>query len=389
MAKKTQGTALDTHNKVTAAELENILRLQVTSLLNDPSIASTLPPLLIHGSPGCGKSTIVREICEEFGIGFKDVRLAQMEPCDIRGLPVPNKEKQTMEWYVNGSWPTKEDNPKGGILFLDEITSADKSVAVASYELVLDRRLGTLYKVPDNWYIVAAGNLVTDSAVATTMSSALANRFLHVELKEDQESWLTWARQHDIHPSVIGFIQYKPQMLFDMDDQNLERGWPSPRSWQRVSQMCQICKDENVLRKLIYGLVGNRAGVEFMSFHKLNRKFDDILQTMLDPNSVIKIPEAADERYAMCAAMVYLLWRGKDEEDEKKRMTGFYRICIEMTSDFACMALMAAFEGNDKTKKGIFCDKLTNHPLFVKWRAKHKAAMTAHMKKPKIGLDED
>ena len=387
MAKKTQGTALDTHNKVSAEELESILKMQVTALLANPDSATILPPLMIWGPPGCGKSSIVKTVADELQIEFIDVRLAQMEPCDIRGLPVPDKETLSMDWYVNGSWPR---NPNGkGIIFLDELTAADRSIQVAAYELILDRRLGKLYNVPPGYLIVAAGNRTTDSAVATTMSSALANRFLHVELKEDQESWLTWARQHDIHPSVIGFIQYKPQMLFDMDDQNLERGWPSPRSWQRVSQMCQICKDENVLRKLIYGLVGNRAGVEFMSFHKLNRKFDDILQTMLDPNSVIKIPETADEKYAMCAAMVYLLWRGKDEEDEKKRMTGFYRICIEMTSDFACMALMAAFEGNDKTKKGIFCDKLTNHPLFVKWRAKHKAAMTAHMKKPKIGLDDD
>lgn len=387
MAKKIQGTALDTHNTITHEQLEKIVKMQLNTIWEHPESVSIVPPLLIWGAPGLGKSQSIKSICDELQIEFIDVRLAQMEPCDIRGLPVPNKDDKSMEWFVNGSWPRK---PNGrGVIFLDEITSADRSIQCAAYELVLDRKLGTLYTVPPGYLIIAAGNRVIDSAIATTMSSALANRFLHVELKEDQESWLTWARQHNIHPSVTGFIQYKPQMLFDMDDQNLERGWPSPRSWERVSQMCHICSDTELLRTVVYGLVGSRAGVEFMSFHKLNRKFDDILQTMLDPNSVIKIPDAADEKYAMCAAMVYLLWRGKDEEDEKKRITGFYRICIEMTSDFACMALMAAFEGNDKTKKGIFCDKLTNHPLFVKWRAKHKAAMTAHMKKPKIGLDED
>ena len=370
MAKsKSESTGvLDTHNKVTAEDLYQILSCQLDAIAADPKQAKIIPPLLIHGSPGIGKSTIVREICKERGIDFIDVRLAQMEPCDIRGLPVPNKEQKVMEWFVNGSWP--RDPKSKGILFLDEITSCDKSIAVAAYELVLDRRLGTLYKVPDNWYIVAAGNLVTDGAVATTMSSALANRFMHVELTEDQESWLTWARYNNIHPSVIGFIQYRPKMLFDMDDQQLERGWPSPRSWERVSQMCHICSNEHLLRKMVFGLVGNGAGVEFMAFHKLNAEFANILSVMTNPKAKITIPERADQKYAMCAAMVYLLWKGKDAKDEEQRIGGFFRICLELTPEFATMAVSAALEGISKESRPIYAKKLTHHPLFKEWKEK-------------------
>ena len=52
--------------------------------------------IAIVGPSGCGKSTIIRNICIERGIEFIDVRLAQMEPCDIKGLPVPNKEEKTI-----------------------------------------------------------------------------------------------------------------------------------------------------------------------------------------------------------------------------------------------------------------------------------------------------
>ena len=375
MAKsKSESTGvLDTPNKVTAEDLYQILNCQLDAIAADPKQAKIIPPLLIHGSPGIGKSTIVREICKERNIQFIDVRLAQMEPCDIRGLPVPNKEQKVMEWFVNGSWP-RDPNSKG-VLFLDEITSCDKSIAVAAYELVLDRRLGTLYKVPDNWYIVAAGNLVTDGAVATTMSSALANRFMHVELTEDQESWLTWARYNNIHPSVIGFIQYRPKMLFDMDDQQLERGWPSPRSWERVSQMCHICSDEHLLRKMVFGLVGNGAGVEFMAFHKLNAEFANILSVMTNPKSKIVIPERADQKYAMCAAMVYLLWKGKDEKDEAQRINGFFRICLELTPEFATMAVSAALEGISKESRPVYAKKLTHNPLFKTWKEKQAKSL--------------
>ena len=374
MAKKeSTRSALDNHNQVTANELHDILVCQLDAIKHDPSQAKIIPPLLIHGSPGIGKSTIVRDVCRERGIEFIDVRLAQMEPCDIRGLPVPNKEKKVMEWFVNGSWPN--DPNSSGILFLDEITSCDKSIAVAAYELVLDRRLGTLYKVPDNWYIVAAGNLVTDSAVATTMPSALANRFMHVELRDDQEAWLTWARHHNVHPSVIGFIQYKPNMLFDMDDQNLERGWPSPRSWERVSQMCHICSNESLLRKMVYGLVGNGAGVEFMAFHKLNEEFANILDIMRNPKSVITIPDRIDKKCAMCAAMVYLLWRGKDDADTQARVNGFLRICMKLTPDFSTMAMQAAMEGLSPEKRPMAAKLLTHNPEFKNWQKIHRTSL--------------
>ena len=372
-------SVVDMHNVVTPAELYQILSMQLDRMEECPEDIKIMAPLLIRGSPGCGKSSIVRQVCEDRGIEFIDVRLAQMEPCDIRGLPVPNRENHSMEWYVNGTWPR---NPKGkGIIFLDEITAADRSIQVAAYELVLDRRLGKLYNVPDGYLIVAAGNTVTDHAVATTMSSALANRFMHVELQADQENWLSWARHNDIHPSVIGFIQYKPDALFKMEDENLERGWPSPRAWERVSRMCHDCPSKDLLRKMVYGLVGNGYGAEFMAFHELNAEFDNILDIMRDPNSKIKIPERADQKFAMCSAMVYLVWRGKDEKDAAARLTGFYRICIELSSDFASMALLAAMEGKDKNLNKQYADALISHPLFPKWRAKHKDALQKHMKK--------
>lgn len=75
-----------------------------------------------------------------------------------------------------------------------------------------------------------------------------------------------------------------------MEGENLERGWPTPRSWERVSEMCCFCTDIDLLRSAVYGLVGNGAGVEFMAFHELNAEFDNILDIMLDPNSKIVIP---------------------------------------------------------------------------------------------------
>lgn len=376
---------LDTHNVVTSAELYHILTMQLDRMEQCPEDVNIMAPLLVHGSPGVGKSSIVRQVCEDRGIDFIDVRLAQIEPADIKGLPVPNRDEHVMEWYVNGTWPR---DPKGrGIIFLDELTSADRSVQVAAYELVLDRRLGNLYKVPPGYLIVAAGNNTTDRAVAVTMSSALANRFMHVELKEDAESWWKWAYTANIHPAVIGFIRFKPGMLFSMEEgQDLERGWPSPRSWERVSQLCHMYKDkdDSLLRKLVYGTVGNGAGVEFMEFYRINAEFANILDVMRDPKSKIVIPKQADRKHALVSGMVYLLWRGKDEKDEAARLNGFYRICCELESDFASMALLAAIQSKDKTETKKRAGKLLVHPMFKKWKELHGAALTQNLDLSKI-----
>ena len=364
--------SIDTHNKMNIEELIEILKTNCRMIINNPSIAKDLPPILIHSSPGIGKSSVVRQVADSLGIGFVDVRLAEIESVDIRGLPSVDKEKGVMKWNAPDFWP--RDPKSKGIIFLDELTSCDKSCQVAAYELILDRKIGDFYHVPDGWYIVSAGNLATDRAVATSMSSALANRFLHVELEVDHETWTKWAYAHDIHPSVIGYIQYRPENLFNMNKENLERGWPSPRSWERVSQMVKIYKDnESLLRKIVYGLVGPAKGIEFIEFFKINKKFDNIID-MLEGRIPVSIPSKNDELYAFCSSLAYVLWKGKDEAAERKRLDGFFKILVALESrpDFIYMAINGAmYPGNDE-QNAAACEKLYMHKMWSKIAASTK-----------------
>ena len=206
---KDEAIALDLHNRVTGEELEKLLKMQLEALAANPEMASSLPPLMVWGAPGLGKSSILRDVAREFGIGFIDVRLAQREPVDIRGLPVPGPDEE--KWLVASGLP-RDSNSRGIILF-DEITAADRSLQVAAYELILERRLGELYKVPDGWYICATGNRTEDRAVAATMSSALANRLLQVEMQEDVER-LDRQGADARHPSVCNGLRVRIGRIF-------------------------------------------------------------------------------------------------------------------------------------------------------------------------------
>ena len=362
-------SAIDLHNTISAEQAYNLIKRSCQALIADPSQASKLPPILLRGAPGVGKSTIVQQVAKDLGIGFVDIRLAQREPCDLRGLPVPNDETKSVDWYVTGDLPRDPDSK--GILFFDEITSADKSLQVASYELILDRRLGKLYKVPDGWFIVAAGNRVTDRAVATAMSSALANRLMHFELDANAEDWYFWAIAHGLNPSVTGFIKYRPNLLFKMKDQNLEQGWPSPRSWERVSNIIpQYGDDEDLLRSAVYGLVGNQAGVEFMEFHKIQCEFDDVLEILTDPKKEFTVPDKADRLYAFTSAVSYLLWSGKNEDDDKLRVSGLYRVAMKLSSDFATMLVKAATLGNARVPRLKAVQYIAEDPGYEEFQKK-------------------
>ena len=360
---------IDMHNRVNGIELKRLVALSVEAIFMHPENAGLVPPIMVWGAPGLGKSSIISEVASDLGIGFIDIRLAQREPVDIRGLPVPGEE--SVKWLVSSDWP-RDKNSRGIILF-DEITAADRSLQVAAYEFILDRRLGELYTVPDGWYICAAGNRTEDRAVTSTISSALANRFMHLELGEDVETWLIWARKHDIRPEVMGFIRFSPQMLFRQKNENLERGWPTPRAWERVSKMLEIMQneDESLVRKMVYGLVGNRAGVEFMEFRKMSESFGDVKKMMTDPTSPVEIPTRADMRYALVTAMTYFLWRGRNAPEENMLIDGFYRLCMELPSDFATMAMMDAILGENQKPDKHKMDKLFENKAFKKWSAKH------------------
>lgn len=342
-----KSTAINNHNIVSAAAAADIIRASVQALFNDTSLAHALPPIMLRGAPGVGKSTIVKSIAKELGVEFRDIRLAEMERCDVGGIP--SVENGVTKWNVPNIWPT--DPKSKGIILLDEITAAPADVQVAAYQICLDRTIANAnYRLPDGWFIVAAGNRVEDRAVAKVMSSALANRFMHFELEADAEDWRNYAVKNELHPAVTGFIGFKPACLFKFDPTSSDRGWASPRSWEKLSNIIPHYAKlgEEILRSAVYSLIGNAVGVEFMEYYKINKKFDNVLEIMTNPKAEFECPEKADERYAVASAVAYLLWNAKDEADQKARIDGMFRIAMKMPSSFATMIAQGAMLGSKK-----------------------------------------
>lgn len=332
----------------------------LTKLAQNQLAGGAPPPVMLRGAPGIGKSDIVKAVVQELKIELRDIRLAQMDPVDLRGVPTV-KDGQT-KWAVPSFFPTEPES--AGIIFLDELSAADPSIQVAAYQLLLDRRIGE-YKVPSKWIIVAAGNRAEDNAVSLPMSSALANRMMHMELHAEPEEWARWASEQGLDPSVIGFIRFRPEMLF-APGENCERGWPSPRSWASVSKTLEIGLADDELAPCIAGLVGDGTAAQFLTYRKQFRALGDVHAMMLDPGKPLKFDNRKpDVCYALASALAYWVGRGSSPEETSQLLDGFFRLSMALPATFAVVAMIDVLESD---KDGALSERMTAHPEFPAWQ---------------------
>lgn len=287
-------------------------------------------PVMLWGPPGIGKSSIIHQIAKEASCRVVDLRLAQLEPTDLRGVPMPNRDTGRAEWYLPAFWPssakedttrtvTKEDGTTEqvvvkagdcvdgpGVIFLDEIEKAPISVKNASLQLVLDRMVGT-YKLPNDWAIVCAGNREEDGAFSQPLGSALANRMIHLEVEPDVEAWAEWAREDDrVVEDIIGFLHFKPELLYKQTE---EHAFPTPRSWVIGSNLISSVKSQRDQKELLTAAVGRGAAQEYTVWNNVYKS--------VDPEAVFngQLPDFSKNdqsfKYAVALAVAFHLRKRK------------------------------------------------------------------------------
>lgn len=287
-------------------------------------------PVMLWGPPGIGKSSIIHQIASETSNKVIDLRLAQLEPTDLRGVPMPNRDSGRAEWFLPAFWPTPatEDTTRTvvaedgttsqvpvkagccvdgpGVIFLDEIEKAPVSVKNASLQLVLDRMVGT-YKLPDDWAIVCAGNREEDGAFSQPLGSALSNRMIHLEVEPDVDAWATWAREHDVSEDIIGFLHFKPELLYKLTE---EHAFPTPRSWVIGSKLISSVKSNRDQKELLASAVGRGASQEYTVWANVYRS--------VDPEAILngQLPDLTKSdqsfRYAVSMAVAFHLRKRKN-----------------------------------------------------------------------------
>ncbi|WP_299028234.1 MoxR family ATPase [uncultured Sulfitobacter sp.] len=219
---------------------------------------------MLHGRPGIGKTEIIAQLAAETGSRLFDLRLTTIEPQDLRGLPFYDHAEKRTVWYPPEDLPSDPDAPS--ILFLDELTAAAPTLQPTVYGLLQERRVGQ-HGLPASTFIVAAGNMVEDGAVAYEMGTALSDRLIHLSLRAEAADWLaSYAVPQGLHPAVTAFIRTRPDLL-DTTEEAVRRGQMiacTPRAWARVSAILYAANDKSLRDVLLAGTLGDAAAAEFI-----------------------------------------------------------------------------------------------------------------------------
>ena len=304
-------------------------------------------PCFLWGAPGIGKSSIIKQIAQKKKIGFIDLRLALMDPTDLKGIPFYDKESHTALWAPPAFLPKEGE----GILFLDELNSAAPSVQASAYQLILDRAVGE-YKLPDGWAIVAAGNRDGDRGVTYRMPAPLANRFVHFEMEVSVEDWRDWAYITQVDSRIIAYITFKKEHLFNFDAKSDVKSFATPRSWAYVDSILKADMQDDLILDVIGGAIGSDVAVSFVSFIKVMDRLPDI-QSILDGKREA-YSEEIDVLHALSSALVSGVLH------DNASLENVLAYTLELKSEFAVMIVQ------DLQRNGIDMQNSANFKAWVK-----------------------
>ena len=174
----------------------------------------------------------------------------------------------------------------GWLVLLDELPDAPDATKTASYQLILDRKIGQNHLHPE-CYVGAAGNGTQHGAMAQEMGTALRSRMIHLELGVQSESWLDWASKNNIDYRIVAFINYRPEYLDTFESKLDDKTFSCGRTLEMLSK---VIEDKVELvpsdASLINGTVSVAVGTDFYSFCQLSHKLPTLKEIERNPKGV-------------------------------------------------------------------------------------------------------
>ena len=312
----------------------------MTSMISHIAVGMN-EPCMFWGQPGAGKTEGIMAAAALHDAVVVDIRLGQYDSVDLRGIPVPDESRNQTVWYAPITLPFKGnphyDNPEMAdriiLLFLDEISQCQTSVAGPAMQLINEGRIGEHELLP-NVRIVAAGNRDSDRAATNRMPTTVANRFTHAEVVTDVDAWCHWATKKGLPAVGVAFMQFRKNLLSTFDPSKSDKAFATPRTWEKALRY--FAKDSiptDIKQAAMTGAVGEGPANEFWGFVDIWHKMIPMSAIEKDPSGV-KLPEEAAMRYAVSVAVSGTM--------TKKNTAPFNTFLMRMDPEFSILAWQLA-----------------------------------------------
>lgn len=270
-------------NTISMSEAKTLLNYAIENNKRLEDESKTAIAVGIEASAGIGKTSIVKQVADERGMGFTKIDLHQLdESGDLVGFPMTEYECQIMQRYKDEDgkdkvrilpqtiWANKkqldegpgpnmkykqtgktrmayakpawvpEYNENGNILLLDDYVRANPQLLQASMDLVLEQ-MYISWSLPKKTTIVLTNNPDDGNYNVSSLDEAQRTRFLNYELSFELSSWMSWAEKNNIDGRCINFVASYANELFNADEEG--NRICNPRSFVMFANMIAGLKD--------------------------------------------------------------------------------------------------------------------------------------------------
>lgn len=235
---------------------------------------------------------------------FADLRASETDIGELR-LQDMNREQPYITFKYNVLFGALSGESAMGILFLDEMNLAPNMIKAQFYKIINDRCIGDI-PLADGVLVVSAGNESEHARGVTEDPVPLVLRRGNYFIRPlTDEEFSEYAVRTEHHPLVVGYLGFQPQDVHQIRyDVPESVGQPCARTWTKLSNILKANRfgEEDTVKMIATGLVGQAAATKFYAYVKSARKVD--IDSILRNPELIKEYEKNPEDLSLIYALI-------------------------------------------------------------------------------------